>query len=238
MSVAQAAQAVQRSAFPDAYAKWEPAARAIVERLAGITDPAAASAGPGCTSGSTPNGLGACPATGLPVENGLTADALLVLRCGKKQFPQLTTFYGVGNRPANTDDDHQTGRAGRTCTTRSVSMAAPPRPGQIPRADHHPRDCRWQQPDRRNPQLEIDACTQGPGHPPGAPGRNLSLQRPPRPRHPRRSYPPRRVSSTVIDQPRRHCNSGAAADAVIRPELFSALSDQSEPTKHEQPEAR
>ena len=111
MSVAQAAQAVQRSAFPDAYAKWEPAARAIVERLAGITDPAAASAGPGCTSGSTPNGLGACPATGLPVENGLTADALLVLRCAKKQFPQLTTFYGVGNRPANTDDDHQTGRA-------------------------------------------------------------------------------------------------------------------------------
>ncbi len=111
MSVAQAAQAVQRSAFPDAYAKWEPAARAIVERLAGITNPAAASAGPGCTSGSTPNGLGACPATGLPVENGLTADALLVLRCGKKQFPQLTTFYGVGNRPANTDDDHQTGRA-------------------------------------------------------------------------------------------------------------------------------
>jgi len=63
MSVARAAQAVQRSAFPDAYAKWEPAARAIVERLAGITDPAATTAGPACTGGSRSNGVGACPAT-------------------------------------------------------------------------------------------------------------------------------------------------------------------------------
>jgi len=31
MSIAQAAQAVQRSAFPDAYAKWEPLARAVVD---------------------------------------------------------------------------------------------------------------------------------------------------------------------------------------------------------------
>ncbi len=112
MSVAAAAQAVQRSAFPDAYAKWEPAARAIVQRLAGIADPSAAGIGPACAQpGGSAAELGGCPATGLPVENGLTPDALLVLRCVHQQFPQLSTFYGIGNRPANTDDDHQTGRA-------------------------------------------------------------------------------------------------------------------------------
>ena len=52
-----------------------------------------------------------CPPTGMAVEQGLTPDALLVARCGKQQFGQITTMYGVGNRPANTDDDHQTGRA-------------------------------------------------------------------------------------------------------------------------------
>ncbi|GAA3632573.1 M23 family metallopeptidase [Microlunatus ginsengisoli] len=114
LSVAAAAQAVQRSAFPDAYAKWEAAARAIVQRLAGITDPAATAtfAGQSCATGTPAGaGLGACPPTGMGVENGLTPDALLVARCGKHQFPQITTMYGIGNRPANTDDDHQTGRA-------------------------------------------------------------------------------------------------------------------------------
>jgi hypothetical protein len=33
MSVAEAAQAVQRSAYPDAYAKHEPMARQLVEKL-------------------------------------------------------------------------------------------------------------------------------------------------------------------------------------------------------------
>jgi hypothetical protein len=33
MSVTAADQAVQRSAFPDAYAKWEPTARAVVAAL-------------------------------------------------------------------------------------------------------------------------------------------------------------------------------------------------------------
>ena len=56
-------------------------------------------------------GSPAVPASGLPAEHGLTPDALLVLRCAKQQFPARRTMYGIGNRPANTDDDHQTGRA-------------------------------------------------------------------------------------------------------------------------------
>jgi hypothetical protein len=36
MSVTQAAQAVQVSAYPDAYAKWEPLAVQLVEELAGV----------------------------------------------------------------------------------------------------------------------------------------------------------------------------------------------------------
>ena len=34
-----------------------------------------------------------------------------MLRCAKAAFPTISTVYGVGDRPANTDDDHQTGRA-------------------------------------------------------------------------------------------------------------------------------
>lgn len=87
MSVAAAAQAVQISAFPSAYAKWEAAARAVVQQL-----------GDGQTTSTTPllcgtganQQLGECPPTGSPAETGLTRDALLVLRCVKARFPSLT----------------------------------------------------------------------------------------------------------------------------------------------------
>ena len=36
MPITQAAQAVQRSAYPDAYAKWEPLARQIVQKVSGV----------------------------------------------------------------------------------------------------------------------------------------------------------------------------------------------------------
>ncbi len=44
LPLTQAAQAVQRSATPDAYAQWEPDATRIVSSLAGISDPAALAA--------------------------------------------------------------------------------------------------------------------------------------------------------------------------------------------------
>ena len=105
MSVAAAAQAVQISAFPSAYAKWEAAARATVQQLgdgqALTTTPIL------CGTGSDVQ-LGECPATGSAAENGLTRDALLVLRCAKAKFPALVDFGGTRPDPL---PDHPSGRA-------------------------------------------------------------------------------------------------------------------------------
>ncbi|GAA3689452.1 hypothetical protein GCM10022204_00170 [Microlunatus aurantiacus] len=105
MSVAAAAQAVQISAFPSAYAKWEAASRAIVQQL-----------GDGQTLTTTPllcgtgqdAQLGDCPPTGSPAERGLSRDALLVLRCVKARFPSLIDFGGKRPDPL---PDHPSGRA-------------------------------------------------------------------------------------------------------------------------------
>jgi hypothetical protein len=98
MPLTVAAQAVQRSAFPDAYARWESDAAGWLADLL-------ATGGGQCTPGG---GL-VCPPTGLPAEDGLTPDALRVLRCIATTFPQITTFHGVGERP--NESDHPSGRA-------------------------------------------------------------------------------------------------------------------------------
>ncbi|MFP5282280.1 MAG: peptidoglycan DD-metalloendopeptidase family protein, partial [Actinomycetes bacterium] len=114
MTIAQAAQAVQRSAFPSAYGKWEAAARAIVQRLGGTAAGGVAAGdlstmcGDGDVMAAGGGRLGSCPRTGLPAEHGLTPDALLVLRCGREAFPKITTFYGVASR--ETASDHPSGR--------------------------------------------------------------------------------------------------------------------------------
>jgi murein DD-endopeptidase MepM/ murein hydrolase activator NlpD len=101
MTVTDAAQAVQRSAYPNAYADDEPLARALVARYGGA-DPGDCGFPPGVV----------CPPTPWPdVEDGLTNDALVVLRCTHQKFPQFDTFYGVGERPAGGDGDHANGRA-------------------------------------------------------------------------------------------------------------------------------
>lgn len=104
MPVTRAAQAVQVSAFPDAYARWETTARAIVRQLHDIettTDVEGT-----CVDLAGPNGQ--CPATGLAAENGLTPDALLLIRCGHQQFPAITSIGGVR---ADALPDHPSGRA-------------------------------------------------------------------------------------------------------------------------------
>ena len=105
MPLTQAAQAVQHSGTPTAYAKWENTARAIVGQLnstsTGTNDPS------GC-EGEQTKPVGDCPATGLPVEEGLTPDALRVLRCVKARFPSLTDFGGKHPDPL---PDHPSGRA-------------------------------------------------------------------------------------------------------------------------------
>ncbi|GAA3628874.1 peptidoglycan DD-metalloendopeptidase family protein [Microlunatus ginsengisoli] len=99
MSIAQAAQAVQRSAFPSAYAKWETPATTIVAKLAAL---AGTSSGTGdCGTHST--GLsGDCPPTNMPAEKVLSPDAMLVLRCVAAQFPQITT---IGTYPGHLPDE-------------------------------------------------------------------------------------------------------------------------------------
>ncbi|HZC25482.1 MAG TPA: hypothetical protein VE287_00565, partial [Actinopolymorphaceae bacterium] len=103
MTVTDAAQAVQRSAFPNAYADDEPLARSIVAQAGG-------DAGTAGDCGFPP-GM-SCPQTPWPaVEQGLTPDALVYLRCVHQKFSQFTTFYGVGQRPSGGDGDHAAGRA-------------------------------------------------------------------------------------------------------------------------------
>jgi hypothetical protein len=98
MPLTVAAQAVQRSAFPDAYARWED------DAAAWLTDLLTVGGGP-----CLPGGGLVCPPTGHPAEQGLTPDALRVLRCIAATFPQITTFHGVGDRP--NESDHPSGRA-------------------------------------------------------------------------------------------------------------------------------
>ena len=105
MSIAEASQAVQVSAFPSAYAKWEAAARAIVQQLG---DGQALPTTPLLCGTGQDAQLGDCPATGSPAEKGLTRDALLVLRCTKAKFPSLTDFGGRRSDPL---PDHPSGRA-------------------------------------------------------------------------------------------------------------------------------
>jgi hypothetical protein len=100
MSLTDAAQAVQRSAHPDAYDRWESAAAGWLTALTGTP-------GHACD----PGGSLVCPPTGLATEDELTPDALRVLRCIASHFPQVTTFHGVGDRPANPNSDHPSGRA-------------------------------------------------------------------------------------------------------------------------------
>jgi cell wall-associated NlpC family hydrolase len=57
MTVAEAAQAVQQSAFPDAYAKWEPLATALQQAVASTLG--SVSAGPGSPAGSAGGGSSA-----------------------------------------------------------------------------------------------------------------------------------------------------------------------------------
>ncbi|MFD1660219.1 C40 family peptidase [Streptomyces caeni] len=108
LTVAQAAQAVQRSGYPDAYAKWEDLATAlqsaIVKALgspdddAGSSD-AADSTGSGCVVGGGEDGagFGAIPAGALPDGYEIPADAPTEVRTAIRwALGQLGTPYQWG----------------------------------------------------------------------------------------------------------------------------------------------
>ncbi|MFB7666914.1 C40 family peptidase [Kitasatospora sp. NPDC056138] len=91
MTVTQAAQTVQRSGFPDAYAKWEPLATALQKAIApllakagepsssgpvgGGSSPGPSPSGGGCTTGGDGSGFGTIPAGVLPAGYAIPVDA-------------------------------------------------------------------------------------------------------------------------------------------------------------------
>lgn len=70
LSVTQAAQAVQKSGYPEAYAKWEPLATALQQAIepllskAGGTSPSPSPSGSGSTGSPPPSTAGACTSGG------------------------------------------------------------------------------------------------------------------------------------------------------------------------------
>ena len=105
MSVGEAAQAVQKSSDPIGvwYGRHEEVAREIVAKMGGDESVAVQ-----CGNGEAMT----CPKTPWPlVEEGLTPDALRVIRCIHEQFPEIDSYGGVGDRPSNSDSDHPSGRA-------------------------------------------------------------------------------------------------------------------------------
>ncbi|SDR69626.1 Peptidase family M23 [Friedmanniella luteola] len=112
LPVTVAAQRVQISAFPTAYAKHEKPATGLVALFrskapAGSPEAAAAMGSAMCGDADAAQ----CPPTGMAMEAGLTPDALRVLRCLRSGWSPLSSFGGIGDRPSNVDRDHQEGRA-------------------------------------------------------------------------------------------------------------------------------
>ena len=105
MQVTVAAQTVQQSQFPAAYATHETLAQQLYTRLAGAGATAGnlLAAAP-CTSGAPMS----CPATGLGAENGLTPDAVRVLRCVQQNFGPHT-YTGLSSLADGPTPDHPTG---------------------------------------------------------------------------------------------------------------------------------
>lgn len=102
MDLGAAGQAVQRSANPGAYARWQQDAQVLAAQIPGTT-----------LSGEGGCGVPAdCPVTTPTQEQHLTPDALNVLRCGLAQFPavKFTAGWAPGTGHSTTSL-HYTGRA-------------------------------------------------------------------------------------------------------------------------------
>ncbi|MDT0464745.1 C40 family peptidase [Streptomyces gibsoniae] len=129
LSVAQAAQAVQKSGFPEAYAKWEPLATALQQAIGpllsktGSTSPsssasgsagtggAAASTAGGCTSGGDGTGFGTIPPGAVPAGYKIPADAPAKVQTAIRwALGQLGTPYQWGG---SCTDSHGSDPMGR-----------------------------------------------------------------------------------------------------------------------------
>ncbi|MFE2639358.1 C40 family peptidase [Streptomyces scopuliridis] len=139
LSVTQAAQAVQRSGFPEAYAKWEPLATALQQAIepllsktggaspgpspsgsAGTGSPPSTTAG-GCTTGGDGAGFGTIPAGAVPAGYKIPADAPPKVRTAIRwALGQLDTPYQWGG---SCTDSHGPDPMGR-CDCSSLMQQA------------------------------------------------------------------------------------------------------------------
>ncbi|WP_405852169.1 C40 family peptidase [Streptomyces sp. NBC_01369] len=139
LSVAQAAQAVQRSGYPEAYAKWEPLATALQKAIepllsktdgespspspsgSGSTDAPAPSTAGGCTSDGDGTDFGTIPAGAVPAGYKIPADALPKVRTAIRwALGQLGTAYQWGG---SCTDSHGPDPMGR-CDCSSLMQQA------------------------------------------------------------------------------------------------------------------
>ncbi|MGW1539760.1 C40 family peptidase [Streptomyces sp. NPDC002309] len=129
LSVTQAAQAVQRSGFPDAYAKWEPLATALQKAIepllqkagtsspspspSGSTDtgsPSLSSAG-GCSADGDGADFGTIPAGALPAEYEIPANAPPKVQTAIRwALGQLGTPYQWGGSCTDSHGQNPMGR--------------------------------------------------------------------------------------------------------------------------------
>ncbi|MEU1477121.1 NlpC/P60 family protein [Streptomyces sp. NPDC005760] len=103
MTVTQAAQAVQRSAYPDAYAQWEPLATALQKAIAATfpgasgTDTDTASSAASCTATEDGSGYGTIPEGSVPKGYSIPKDADPKARTAIAwAMEQLGTMYQWG----------------------------------------------------------------------------------------------------------------------------------------------
>ncbi|MFD4945934.1 C40 family peptidase [Streptomyces sp. NPDC058409] len=139
LSVTQAAQAVQRSGFPEAYAKWEPLATALQQAIepllsktggassspspsgsAGTGNPPPTTAG-GCTTGGDGTDFGTIPAGAVPAGYKIPADAPPKVQTAIRwALGQLDTAYQWGG---SCTDSHGPDPMGR-CDCSSLMQQA------------------------------------------------------------------------------------------------------------------
>ncbi|MFK0132292.1 C40 family peptidase [Streptomyces rubiginosohelvolus] len=123
LSVTQAAQEVQLSGFPEAYAKWEPLAtalqRAIEPLLTKGDDASSAPSGPGgvpaaaggCTTGADGTDFGTIPPGSVPDEYQIPADAPAKVQTAIRwALGQLDTPYQWGGSCADSHGKDPMGR--------------------------------------------------------------------------------------------------------------------------------
>ncbi|WP_233289129.1 C40 family peptidase, partial [Kitasatospora sp. MBT63] len=136
MTITQAAQAVQRSGFPDAYAKWEPLATALPKAIepllaktgttpspipSGGGSPPPIPNGGGCTNGGDGSGFGTIPPGTLPTGYTIPADAPPQVQTAIRwALGQLGTPYQWGG---NCNDPHGPDPMGR-CDCSALMQAS------------------------------------------------------------------------------------------------------------------